>query len=214
MVSKILLELIPALEGFSLGGGLIIAIGAQNAYLIHQGVLGERVFFIATLCFLSDALLIVIGTAGIGSLIASDQLIRSFFAWGGALFLSIYGSKSALAILNPKPLIHWSPVSANPRWLGKITLTTLALTFLNPHVYLDTVVLVGGVAAQYDLTPRIYFTFGAILASCTWFYGLAFFSIKVAPFFETKGGTRLLDGIVCAVMWIVAILLIKSEIAQ
>lgn len=214
MVSIIILELIPALEGFALGGGLIIAIGAQNAYLIHQGIRGKHVFFIATLCFLSDALLIVIGTAGIGSLIASDQLIRSFSAWGGALCLSIYGFKSALATLNPKPLIHWSLNSANPQGLWKIALTTLALTFLNPHVYLDTVVLVGGVAAQYDLKPRIHFTFGAILASCTWFYGLAFFSIKVAPFFETKGGTRFLDGTVCAVMWIVAILLIKSEIAQ
>ena len=214
MVPIIPLELIPALEGFALGGGLIVAIGAQNAYLIRQGVLGERVLFIATLCFLSDALLIVIGTAGIGSLIASDQLIRSFSVWGGALFLSIYGAKSALAILNPRPLIHWKSDSSNPQGFWKIALTTLALTFLNPHVYLDTVVLVGGVAAQYDLTPRTYFTIGAILASCTWFYGLALFSLKVAPFFETKGGIRLLNGTVCAIMWIVAIFLIKSEIAQ
>ena len=131
------LELIPALEGFALGGGLIIAIGAQNAYLIRQGIRGERVLFIATLCFLSDTLLIVIGAAGIGSVIASDQLLQNISAWGGALFLSVYGAKSALAILNPKPLINWKSVSTNPRGFRKIALITLALTFLNPHVYLD-----------------------------------------------------------------------------
>ncbi len=212
MVPIIPLELIPVIEGFALGGGLIVAIGAQNAYLIRQGVIGERVFFIATLCFLSDALLIVIGTAGIGSLIASDQLFRSFSAWGGAVFLCIYGAKSALAILHPKPLIYWKTDAANPLSFWKIALTTLALTFLNPHVYLDTVVLVGSVGAQYDSTSRIYFTLGAILASCTWFYGLALFAIKISPFFETRGGMRILNGAVCVVMWIIAILLIKSEI--
>ena len=207
------LQLIAALEGFALGGGLIIAIGAQNAYLIRQGVQGERVYFIATICFLSDALLIAIGTAGIGPLIASDQWLRSFAAWGGVLFLSVYGAKSALAIFNPKPLIYWGSDSTKLQGSWKIVLTTLALTFLNPHVYLDTVVLVGGVAAQYDVTLRTYFTLGAILASCTWFYGLAFFSVKVASFFEYKCGIRLLDGAVCAIMWMLASSLIKNEIA-
>ena len=135
-----------ALEGFAIGGGLIIAIGAQNAYLIRQGVRGERVFLIATLCFLSDALLIAIGAAGVGALIASDPLLRSIAAWGGALFLSIYGAKSARAVLNPEPM-HWEANAVNPHGIWKIALTTLALTFLNPHVYLDTVVLVGGIAA-------------------------------------------------------------------
>jgi L-lysine exporter family protein LysE/ArgO len=208
-----LLELIPAFKGFALGGGLIIAIGAQNAYLIRQGIRGERVFFIATLCFLSDVLLIVVGAAGIGSMIASDQLIQNYSAWGGAFFLSVYGARSALAVLNPKPSVHFESGFANPRGVWKITLTTLALTFLNPHVYLDTVVLLGGVAAQYDEIPRTYFTLGAILASCSWFYCLAVFSEKAAPFFETKGGTRLLDGTVCVIMWVIALSLIKSAVA-
>ena len=212
MVPILTYQLMPTFEGYFLGGGLIIAIGAQNAYLIRQGVRGEHVFFTATLCFLSDALLIAIGTTGIGALLASDHLIRSLSAWGGAIFLIFYGFKSALALLNPKSLISFELNSSNPRGIWKITITTLALTFLNPHVYLDTIVLVGGVAAQYDETPRTYFTLGAILASCTWFYGLAFFSMKVAPFFETKGGIRLLDGAVCTVMWIVAFSLIRSEI--
>ena len=207
------LQLIAALEGFALGGGLIIAIGAQNAYLIRQGVRGERVYFIATICFLSDALLIVIGTAGIGSLIASDQWLRSFAAWGGVLFLGAYGAKSALAIFNPIPLKYSGSFTNKRRGLWKIALTTLTLTFLNPHVYLDTVVLVGGVAAQFDVIPRNYFTFGAILASCIWFFSLAFFSVKIASYFETKCGIRILDGAVCVVMWMLALSLIKSEIA-
>jgi L-lysine exporter family protein LysE/ArgO len=132
---------------------------------------------------------------------------------GGAFFLSLYGAKSALAVFNPKPLIHWEVSSANPQGFWGVALTTLALTFLNPYVYLDTVVLVGGVAAQYDLTPRTYFILGVIFASCTWFYSLALFSVKGASFFETKGGVRLLDGMVCAVLWMVALSLIKSEIA-
>ena len=207
------LELTPALEGFALGGGLIITIGAQNAYLIRQGIREERVFFIATICFLSDALLIVIGAAGIGSVIASDQLLRNYAAWGGSFFLIVYGAKSALATFNPKPLIHRASIPANPRGFWKVALTTLALTFLNPHVYLDTVVLVGGVAAQYDEIPRTYFTLGAILASCTWFYGLAVLSAKAAPLFETKSGTRLLDGMVCITMWMVALSLIQNVVA-
>ena len=211
MISFYLPYLIAALEGFGLGGGLIIAIGAQNAYLIRQGVRGQRVVFIATLCFLSDALLISIGSAGVGSLIASDPLLKSIAAWGGALFLSVYGAKSALAVLNPEPM-QWDVNAANPHGVWKITLTTLALTFLNPHVYLDTLVLVGGIAAQYELTLRTCFTVGAIFASCIWFYGLAVFSVNVAPFFKTKGGARLLDGTVCAIMWLVAVSLIKGEL--
>jgi|TARA_B110000238_G_C16042808_1_gene402630 L-lysine exporter family protein LysE/ArgO len=203
--------LIAALEGFALGGGLIIAIGAQNAYLIRQGVRGEGVFFIATLCFLSDALLIAIGSAGVGSLIASDPLLRSIAAWGGALFLSVYVVKSALAVFNSEPM-QWDVNAANPHGVWKIALTTLAMTFLNPHVYLDTLVLVGGIAAQYELTLRTYFTVGAIFASCIWFYGLAIFSVNVAPFFQTKGGARLLDGTVCAVMLLIAVSLIKGEL--
>jgi len=213
VISFYLPYLIAALEGFGLGGGLIIAIGAQNAYLICQGVRGQRVVFIATLCFLSDALLIAIGSAGVGSLIASDQLLRSIAAWGGALFLSVYGAKSALAVLNPEPM-QWDINATNPHGVSKIALTTLALTFLNPHVYLDTLVLVGGIAAQYELTLRTYFTVGAIFASCIWFYGLAVFSVNVAPFFQTKGGARLLDGTVCAIMWLVAVSLIKGELVN
>ena len=201
-----------SVEGFVLGGGLIIAIGAQNAYLIRQGVRGERVFVIATICFLSDALLIIVGAAGIGSFIASDELLRSVAAWGGAFFLIVYGAKAAFAVLNPEPM-DWDKGDGVRLGLWKIILTTAALTYLNPHVYLDTVVLVGGVAAQYDdLQQRLFFTMGAVVASFVWFYGLALGSVKVAPFFQTTRGARVLDGTVCLVMWTVGFSLIKGEL--
>ncbi len=199
------------LEGFALGGGLIIAIGAQNAYVIRQGVRGERVFYIATLCFLSDALLIVIGAAGVGAVIASDDLLRTVAAWGGAFFLGVYGIKSAYAVFNPEPMELSDGVDGG-QGIWKITLTTLALTYLNPHVYLDTVVLVGGVAAQYGFGERLFFTSGAIIASCCWFYGLAVGSLRVARFFQTERGAQVLDGLVCLVMWSVAVSLINGEL--
>ncbi len=199
------------LEGFVLGGGLIIAIGAQNAYLIRQGVRGERVFLIATLCFLSDALLIVVGAAGIGSFIASDDFLRSVAAWGGAFFLLVYGAKSAYAVFNPEPM-EGSNGESSGRGVWSIVLTTIALTYLNPHVYLDTIVLVGGVAAQHDdLQARLYFTSGAVIASFVWFYGLAVGAVKAAPLFQSVRGAQILDGTVCVVMWAVGAALIKGE---
>lgn len=204
-------ELLAALEGFLLGGGLIIAIGAQNAYLIRQGVRGERVFFVATICFVSDAFLIVIGAAGVGALIASDPMLQSVAAWGGGLFLIAYGAKSAHAAFKPEPM-DWEGGDETRSGIWKIALTTTALTFLNPHVYLDTVVLVGGLAAQYDLQSRLFFTGGAVFASFCWFYSLAMGSIRAARFFQTKRGARVLDTTVCLVMWIVAGSLIKGEL--
>lgn len=201
-----------SLEGFALGGGLIIAIGAQNAFLIRQGVRGERVFLVATLCFLSDALLIIVGAAGIGSFIASDELLRSVAAWGGAFFLLVYGAKSAYGVFNPEPMESLNG-NGTRRGVWPIVLTTVALTYLNPHVYLDTIILVGGVAAQYDdLQARLYFTAGAVIASCVWFYGLAVGAVKAAPLFQSVRGAQVLDGTVCLVMWMVGGALIKGEL--
>ncbi len=197
-------------EGFLLGGGLIIAIGAQNAYLIRQGVRGQRVFFVATICFLSDAMLIVVGAAGIGAMIATDEMLQSVAAWGGSLFLIVYGLKSAHGVINPEPM-DWGAANDDPVGIWKIALTTAALTYLNPHVYLDTVVLVGGIAAQYEFDERLFFASGAILASCIWFYSLAFGAIKAARLFRTQRGAQILDATVCLVMWLVAASLIKGE---
>jgi L-lysine exporter family protein LysE/ArgO len=202
-----------ALQGFAIGGSLIIAIGGQNAYVIQQGVRGRRVFLVATICFLSDALLISAGAGGVGTLIAQNLLLRQVAAWGGALFLFVYGAKSAHGVFFPDPDIADDVTPSGNGDLKRIIATTLALTYLNPHVYLDTVVLLGGIAAQYEAAERLTFTIGAIIASLLWFYGLAITARQVAPFFRTELGARVLDGIVWAVMWVVAGSLVIGELS-
>jgi len=203
-----------ATQGFLLGGSLIIAIGGQNAFVIQQGVRGHHVFLVATICFLSDAFLITLGTAGVGTLVATDDTLRRVAAWGGALFLIIYGAKSAYAFIKANPPIKDELDIASAVSLKRIITTTLAFTYLNPHVYLDTVVLIGGIAAQYNTTERLTFTIGAVLASCLWFYGLAIGARKMAPFFQSPVGARVLDAIICIVMWAVAGSLIMGELAN
>jgi len=202
------------LQGFAIGGSLIIAIGGQNAYVIQQGVRGEHVFLVATICFLSDALLISVGAAGVGTLIAQDATLRQVAAWGGALFLAIYGAKSAYAVFKPGSQIAEEYGEVSNGNLKRVILTTLAFTYLNPHVYLDTVVLVGGIAAQYEVTSRLFFAAGAVLASMLWFYGLAIAARQVAPFFRTQFGARTLDAIIWLVMWTVAGSLIMGELLK
>ncbi len=192
------------LQGFAIGGSLIIAIGGQNAYVIQQGVKGQRVFLVATICFLSDALLISIGSAGVGTLIAQDATLRQVAAWGGALFLAVYGAKSAYIVFRPNRQVSDDDGEGENGNLKHIVITTLAFTYLNPHVYLDTVVLVGGIAAQYEYTARLFFTAGAVLASLLWFYGLAITARQVAPFFRTQFGARMLEGVIWLVMWTIA----------
>jgi len=202
-----------AFQGFAIGGSLIIAIGGQNAYVIQQGVKGQRVFLVATICFLSDALLISVGAAGVGTLIAQDPTLRQVAAWGGALFLGFYGAKSAYSVFRPTVYVDDGETGPSNGHLKRIVITALAFTYLNPHVYLDTVVLVGGIAAQYDTDARLFFTVGAILASFLWFYGLALTARQVAPFFRTEFGARVLDGVIWLVMWTVAGSLIAGELS-
>ena len=203
-----------ATQGFLLGGSLIIAIGGQNAFVIQQGVRGHHVFLVATICFLSDALLITAGTAGVGTLIATDTTLRRVAAWGGAAFLIVYGAKSAYAFIKAKTPVEDELDIDNAVNLKRIITTTLAFTYLNPHVYLDTVVLIGGIAAQYETQERVTFTIGAVIASCLWFYGLAIGARQMAPFFRSPVGARILDAIICIVMWTVAASLIMGEIVN
>jgi len=199
-------------QGFFIGAGLIIAIGAQNAFVIRQGIKGHHVFLVTTLCFLSDALLISLGVAGVGALIAKNPLIRDIAAWGGAAFLIVYGVLAAKAC--------WQ--SAHSHWLDQLNgpvpgrkttvLTTLGFTFLNPHVYLDTLVVVGGIAAQFSINNRLYFALGAITSSAIWFYALGYGGTLLAPFFRKPFGARLLDGTVAVLMWTVAVFLITGQV--
>lgn len=197
-----------ALSGFALGGSLIVAIGAQNAYVLRQGLKRQYVFTLATICFVSDALLIALGCAGFGSLVqAWPQAVR-IVTWIGAAFLIAYGLRAARAAFKPQTLQTGGAADAGG-W-RKAVLVCLALTWLNPHVYLDTVLLLGGIAGRYPAAERLWFGVGAVTASGVWFYGLGYGAGRLAPLFAKPLTWRLLDGAIALTMWIIAAMLLLA----
>ena len=167
-----------------------MAIGAQNAFVLKSGLRREHIFIICTLCALSDAALIAAGIFGFGSLLDAVPSLEIVMRWAGACFLSVYGAKSFLSA-----------------WRGGASLQAAGasntLTWLNPHVYLDTVVLLGAVAAQHD--DRFIFGLGAVSASFVFFYALGFGARLLAPVFSKPLAWRVLDACVGALMWAIAL---------
>lgn len=191
--------LAPALTGLALGAGLIVAIGAQNAFVLRQGLLGRHVLQVVAICAISDAVLIALGVAGLGPLIAASPLLLAVASWGGAAFLAAYGLLAARRALSPSRL-RAGPAGAGEVQLGRVVLTCLAFTWLNPHVYLDTVVLVGAVSGRFAGWERAAFAGGAMLASGLWFAALGFGARLLAPLFAQPLAWRVLDGLIAAVM--------------
>jgi L-lysine exporter family protein LysE/ArgO len=199
----------PFVEGLALGASLIIAIGAQNAFVIQQGILREHVFLVASVCTLVDAVLISLGAAGIGSLIATNETLRFMALWGGILFLLGYATVSLVSSFRNMPDSKDASLNEGGRAFPldsrkTAAATAASLSLLNPHVYLDTVVLLGGIAAQYEGTGRIYFTVGAIAASVIWFYGIGYGATRVAPWFGSSKGKRILNRIIAFIMFLLA----------
>ena len=187
----------PAIAGFLLGASLIIAIGAQNAFILRQGLLRSHVFVLCLICALSDALLIAAGVAGLGAVIARSPVLIAAVTLCGAIFLAVYAALALRRVFDPHGL---SAANKGETRLGAAILTCLAFTFLNPHVYLDTVLLVGGLSAQYEGAARAAFAAGAMLAAFTWFYVLGYGARLLRPFFERPAAWRVLDSIIALVM--------------
>lgn len=204
-------SLAPLLQGFGLGAGLIIAIGAQNAFVLRQGLRRLHVFVTALICTLCDATLIALGVAGFGTLIASTPLLTTLATWGGAAFLLVYGFRAFRSALLPTALDADAPVRQSTT-LRSTVLAVLALSLLNPHVYLDTVVLVGSIDGQYPPRERMAFAIGAMLASCTWFFSLAYGAAWLAPLFRRPLAWRVLDVLIGCVMWTIAASLLWSAV--
>ncbi|MDZ4323248.1 MAG: LysE/ArgO family amino acid transporter [Alphaproteobacteria bacterium] len=196
----------PFIEGCGTGAGLIIAIGAQNAFVLKQGILKNYVFITALTCALIDSLLICVGVGGFGAVVASNILLLTIARWGGAVFLGYYGFRSFRSVFKSESLkIEESRERPNL----KMTLgTVLALSFLNPHVYLDTVVLLGSIGAQFSEFERIFFALGAILASFIWFFILGYGAGYLGPFFQKPLSWKILDFFIGCVMWAIALSLI------
>ncbi len=199
-----------AVTGFGLGAGLIVAIGAQNAHVLRQGLRRQHVLAVASVCSIADAVLIAAGAAGFGGLVARSPALTAVAAWGGAVFLFGYGVRAFRSAWRPAALIAGRGDDAVG--LRPVLLVTLALTFLNPHVYLDTVVLLGSIAAQYGPGERAIFAGGAAAASFLWFFGLGFGASRLAPVFARPGAWRVLDAAIGCVMWAIAIGLVAPQL--
>ena len=200
--------LLAALSGLGLGLALIVAIGAQNAFVLRQGLRGEHVIAVVAVCALSDVVLIVAGVAGTGALLDRVPEVVTVIRWAGAAFLLTYGALAIRRALRPAGALLTE--AAQRTSLLPTVLTASALTWLNPHVYLDTVVLLGSVAAsQGDL--RWHFGTGAAVGSLLWFTALGVGARLLRPVFARPAAWRVLDGVIALVMTALAVGLVRGH---
>jgi len=188
---------------------LIIAIGAQNAFLIKQGLLRNHVFLSALICCLADALLIGLGVAGFGTLIVKYDLLLDIAKYLGAAFLFWYGFRSFRSVLK-KSTLDISGAPERPD-LKTTIITLLVVSLLNPHAYLDAVVLLGSISSQFPHHERYSFGLGAIMASFVWFFGITYGSRYLAPLFQNPKSWKILDFIIGCIMWMIALSLLLPD---
>ncbi len=201
-----------AVSGLGLGLSLIIAIGAQNAFVLRQGLRREHVFLVVAICALSDLLLIAAGVGGAGLLFTAVPWLGEVVRWVGAAFLLLYGLFAARRVLRPSRLTASDDGTAPTRPSAvAVAVTCLALTWLNPHVYLDTVVLLGSVASTHG-DWRWAFGAGAGLGSILWFSVLGFGARLLAPVFARPVAWRVLDAVIAVVMVVLAVTLAVSAL--
>ena len=188
------------IPGLLAGLSLIIAIGAQNAFVIRQGLTKKFVLLTVLICAFSDALLIALGASGLGALIKSNKNILEFVRWFGVAYLLWFAFKSAKSALKKEVLNSAGEASADRK---SVILTVLALTFLNPHVYLDTVILLGSISNQFG-SDKWFFVIGAMLASLIWFTAIGFGAKSASKFMSRPIFWKILDSIIAAIMLSIA----------
>lgn len=200
----------PFFNGLATGAALIIAIGAQNAFVLSNGIKKNHVLTIVLVCCICDAMLIIAGIAGVGGFLSAHPGFTDIMRWGGAAFLLWYAACSLRSALHthkmePKGTVH--------RSFSSVLAATLAVTLLNPHVYLDTVVLVGSIASRFSGSERVLFGLGAICASILWFFALGFGSCRLAPLFRHSTSWKILDVVVGLLMLSLGASLIFHQVA-
>lgn len=200
LYSALMIALIP---GFLTGLSLIIAIGAQNAFVIRQGLMRQHVLLIVAICAISDAALIFLGTGGLGTLIQSKPSLLEFIRWFGVIYLTWFGIRSIRSAFKSQSLNAGEGAAISK---SKIATTCLALTFFNPHVYLDTVILLGSIANQFE-EDRWFFAIGAAVASVVWFSSIGFGARAASRFMSKPIFWKILDSVIAAVMFTIAITL-------
>ena len=196
------------LTGFILGFSLILAIGAQNSFVLRQGLIGRHVFIVALFCALSDALLIIIGVAGISIFLNYIDLVSDWLFGISAIWLAGYGLLRLRDAVTGKSALIAENSSANGL---ASTLSFLAVvTFANPHVYLDTVVLIGSVSQQFSGDTKLAYVLGASIASFAFFFSLSYGAKLLAPIMKRPSAWRILDGSIALLMFIIAVKLAYS----
>lgn len=196
-----------ASAGFGVSFSLILAIGSQNAFVLRQGLRREHVFLICLTCFVSDAALICAGIGGFDVVIARLPWLEQAMRYIGAAFLTVYGARSLWSALRSTGGLNAG--DAAPQSLQKTLLICLALTWLNPHVYLDTVFLIGSISTQYE-GQKLAFAAGAALSSLLFFFSLGYGARLLQPWFVRPLSWRILDTLIALIMWsIAASLLLK-----
>lgn len=198
------------LKGLMLCAGLIVAIGAQNAYVLRQGLLKQHVPLVVAFCCVCDMLLIGAGVWGLGRLAAWSPWLLQAVTWGGALFLFAYGLLAAKRAWQGGGHLVLDTEHTRPQPAGKVLAAVAAMTLLNPHVYLDTVMLIGGVAAGFAAAEKWAFWLGAASMSVLWFCGLGFGARLLQPLFRREGVWRLLDTLIALMMVYLGIGLLRT----
>lgn len=188
------------IAGFVLGGSLIIAIGAQNAFILRQGLIPRHVFPLVLFCAVSDASLILAGVAGFGEAIKAVPALLKAIQWGGAAFLLWYGFMAFRRAMTPSAM---PTDDADGLDLKSALAQCAAFTWLNPHVYLDTVILVGGISTTFGDT-RWWYAAGAATASFVWFFALGYGAQLLTPLFRKPSAWKALDIGIGVVMWLLA----------
>lgn len=199
----------PYMQGLGMGASLIMAIGAQNAFVLSQSIRRNHHIPIAATCIACDWILISLGVLGFGSLVMAHPQIQTITTWGGVLFLLWFGFTAFRSALRGGSL---KAEKGALRPLKTALAGALAVSLLNPHAYLDTVVLLGGLSTNYEGVGRYYFGAGALTASFLWFCTLSMGGKALAPLFKNPTAWRVLDGIVCLMVWSIAVGLIYQTV--
>lgn len=206
------MSVLPFVQGIGLGAGLIMPIGAQNSYVLNQAIKRNYHLVAASICIFFDIILMSIGVYGGGQLISSNAFLYSLITWGGILFLAVYGWMSFKMFL--KPVNEDDKSDASVKSLKVVILTTLAVTLLNPHVYLDTVVILGSVGSKFSGSEKNAFAMGIFCASFLWLYSLAFAGAKLSNILKQPKVRKCIDLFVALLMWGVALSLLLDWLAK
>jgi|TARA_R110002074_G_scaffold164401_1_gene324035 L-lysine exporter family protein LysE/ArgO len=193
------------IAGFSLGVSLILAIGAQNAFVLKQGLKKHHLFMVCLICALSDAILIAAGVAGFGVIVQNYPQIEKIARYAGATFLIIYGLKSLYSAFASSHSMNAEGELLSSGY--KTALTCLAFTWLNPHVYLDTVILLGSISTQYE-TTKLQFALGAIFGSFVFFFSLGYGARVLIPVFQKPLVWKILEFFIGFIMLFIAVSLV------